>query len=1413
MLHEFLGTSASLAAVREQLARLTDRQGVPRRRPAVLIQGETGTGKGLLAQLLHTHGPRAGASFVDVNCAAIPETLLEAELFGFERGAFTDARHAKPGLLQVAHRGTIFLDEIGLMPASLQAKLLKVLEDRTVRRLGSTRSEPADAWVLAATSEDLPGAIRAKRFREDLYHRLAVVTVHLPPLRERGSDILLLARHFLSRACTEYGVPPRSLAPDAERALVAYPWPGNVRELANVMERVALLSTATAVDAAHLGLPASAVVPDAPAPRAEPVDSELDVLERTRIEDALHATGWNISRAAVRLGLARNTLRYRMERHALLDPAPAARRKRPASAVSSPTSDETHLRAAAAASDAAVVWQRTRVTVLHAELIFSEHVPGHERNRLAERLAGKAAGFGGRVIALGEHGMTAAFGLDVVEDAPPHATHAALAMLHGARSHDTSPRGGDVRIAIAAAESLVGRLEGRIEMDLDSRRALEQRIARLRTAAPAEPIVVSADLRPFLHRRFRLEPVGAAEDADGPWTVAGLADARRDGAPLVARAAELRLLQELLQRVHDGEGQSVLIAGDPGIGKTRLLRELRERSTGTAAWLTGSAVSFGAALPFHPLIDLLKGAFGVQAGDTHDVIAARIERETSILDTEVRSATPFLRGLLCAGAEDADQTRVDPKLRRAGIFDAVRHYLAALARTRPLVVVLEDIHWADAATAEFLPLLVEGAGTERILLCATVRPGFALPVAERAFTTRLTLRRVPESAAADLGSALLGGARHDPSLRHLIEARTEGNPFFIEEVVRSLRERDLLERESDEVRLKPSAAAIDIPGTVHDVIRGRLERLDPATRDLLDLAAVVGREFSRRVVDAVRPDVGASLDTCLEALRSADLITRTRVFPEETHAFRHALIHEVAYYSQSDGRRRAWHARIGDAIARIHAGRVSDHDGVLAHHYMHAHRWDTALAHLFPAAKQAERSFAIREALALYDQAQQAAEQLGGGVGDPATMIAIHEARARLFFVTSDFERSASEGERILPLARLMGDRVRESEALATTAWASTWGRNLDAAIRFAREALAVAEPAGALAVQGRAHFTIGFVRAVTGGLDESQRSLDNAIRFSREAGDPVHRSLALSTAGLLKNWTGDYAQAAALQDEGLALARERGLLVPLLLNCFLRGLTLTGMGDYDEALAACTEGLALAERVGDEAIHHRLLNCLGWLYLDLGDLDEAETLNSRSARIGRRRHDPGTQPNAELNLADIYFARGDLQTAQELLDGVHGYYRNPSTSEWMRFRYAIRMFAGMGELALARGDVAAARRHAAECLELATRTGSRKNLVKGWRLSAAIAASERNTDRAEEQLRRATGLAHALGNPVQAWKTEFALADLLDSAGREAEARHARAAAQRLVNEVQQRLRHEQLRRAFKVLPGLRFFGSQSRL
>src|SRR5262245_30325733 len=333
------GESPRIVAIRTQITQLLSRQPSARRLPPVLILGETGTGKGLLARTIHGAGPRRDKPFVDVNCAAIPETLLEAELFGYERGAFTDARQAKPGLFQAAHGGALFLDEIGLLPMALQSKLLTVLEDRVVRRLGSTRAEPVDVALIAATGVDLQRAVNEGSFRGDLYHRLAVISVELPPLRARGGDVVALAEHFLVRACADYGLAPRALTPGARDLLVAYRWPGHVRELANVIERVVLLSEADEITAEMLDFLS---VDDRARPEIQPgdsrsnasVDSRDDTL-RARIETALRDNGGSIRRTATTLGISRNTLRARMDKYGLRHPDASTVSRAPRGSASS----------------------------------------------------------------------------------------------------------------------------------------------------------------------------------------------------------------------------------------------------------------------------------------------------------------------------------------------------------------------------------------------------------------------------------------------------------------------------------------------------------------------------------------------------------------------------------------------------------------------------------------------------------------------------------------------------------------------------------------------------------------------------------------------------------------------------------------------------------------------------------------------------------------------------------------------------------------------------------------------------------------------------------------------------------------------------------------------------------------------
>jgi len=298
-----LGRSAALRQTLDQAARVASHRDV-----TVLIGGETGTGKELLARAIHYGGPRAPHPFVEINCAAIPATLLESELFGHERGAFTGAVAAKPGLFELAHGGTLFLDEIGALPLELQPKLLRALESRNIRRVGGQQGRQVDVRVVGATHLDLAAAAERGEFREDLFYRLNVVGLTLPPLRERDGDVELLAETFLARIAAGYGLPVPPLSPDLRAALRAYAWPGNVRELRNAVERALVLSPRGTLRAEEL-IPAPPRSSTRSAGRsALPFPATIDVLVRAAAQAMMELAGGNKSEAARRLGISRPRL-------------------------------------------------------------------------------------------------------------------------------------------------------------------------------------------------------------------------------------------------------------------------------------------------------------------------------------------------------------------------------------------------------------------------------------------------------------------------------------------------------------------------------------------------------------------------------------------------------------------------------------------------------------------------------------------------------------------------------------------------------------------------------------------------------------------------------------------------------------------------------------------------------------------------------------------------------------------------------------------------------------------------------------------------------------------------------------------------------------------------------------------------
>jgi tetratricopeptide (TPR) repeat protein len=744
---------------------------------------------------------------------------------------------------------------------------------------------------------------------------------------------------------------------------------------------------------------------------------------------------------------------------------------------------------------------------------------------------------------------------------------------------------------------------------------------------------------------------------------------------------------------------------------------------------------------------------------------------------------------------------MDPQLRRAELFGALRRLMVRASEVRPQVLLFEDLHWMDQATEAFLLMIADSIPTSRVLCLFTYRPGYVHPFGERTYHTRIPLSTLSTSDSMQMAQAMLATEQLPEALQRLISDKAEGNPFFVEEVVKSLQEIKAIRRVGAQYVLTKPIEEIVIPDTIQDVLMARIDRLDEAPKHTLQLATVIGREFTHRLLSRLAA-MQERTEAFLQELKAIELIYETSRYPELAYMFKHALTQDVAYHSLLVQRRRDLHRLIGQAIEELYTDRLSEQYEVLAYHFAHGEVWDKAFDYFCKAAEKAVQAFAAREAITLYTQALETSAHLGSG-GEAKTLIAIHQAKANLYFALSDFERSRAESECALDLARQAGDRESEGAALASMGWASTFAHDFDQALTYAHQAFQVVEEVGAKPVLTRYHLTMAHGYGIRSGqLEQAKEEIDQALTISRSVGDVFSQSFSLTFAGLFKNWEGLYDAALSLLSEGVMIAREHHLLVPLIYGCFRYGITLTSKGAYDEALATMEEGLALAEKAGDVFTRLRLLNSLGWLYFELGDLKRALDFNSRSAEGARERRDPEITANAYLNLADIALAQGDLPQAQMFLDRVYHIARDPATSDWLKWRYSIHLYASLGEFWLARGDPDKAQGFTDQCLEVAMRTNSQKYVVKGRRLQGEIALARRQWEEAEGWLRQALALAQAVGNPTQIWKTHVAMGRLHAAVQQPEKAQQAYQAARDVIERIKMRLSHPELRASLEGSP-----------
>jgi tetratricopeptide (TPR) repeat protein len=405
----------------------------------------------------------------------------------------------------------------------------------------------------------------------------------------------------------------------------------------------------------------------------------------------------------------------------------------------------------------------------------------------------------------------------------------------------------------------------------------------------------------------------------------------------------------------------------------------------------------------------------------------------------------------------------------------------------------------------------------------------------------------------------------------------------------------------------------------------------------------------------------------------------------------------------------------------------------------------------------------------------------------------------------SEFERAYAEHEQAQTLARRADDKLREGSALAGKALASLYQHNFERCYVESRCAIEIGQAAGSREVVAAGQWTAGFGRALTGHLEEGRTSLKQAHALSRAQGAAAQHAMSAWALAFIDNWQADYGSAVRRAEEGVELSCRHNLAFSFVVASMSLGISLTGRGDYDRGLAVLSEGLALAEKIGEEFHRNRLINCIGWVHAECGNVARATEYNERSATLSGERGDREANANAVLNLGDLCHLADDHALARERFEAIHGVARQPSTSDWMRWRYTQHLFAGLGEVWLALDDPAKAADFCNMCLELATRTKSRKYLVRGWRLKGEIAKARLQWHDAEQALRKALTLAGRVDNPTQLWKTHLALGQLCRDTRRIDAARSSFAAAREVIDGIGRSLQTPELKQGFERSPLIR--------
>jgi class 3 adenylate cyclase/tetratricopeptide (TPR) repeat protein len=840
--------------------------------------------------------------------------------------------------------------------------------------------------------------------------------------------------------------------------------------------------------------------------------------------------------------------------------------------------------------------------------------------------------------------------------------------------------------------------------------------------------------------------------------------------PFVGRERELALLHDRLAETRSGRGQVVLLAGEPGVGKSRLMLEFRQSSSAKeTTWLSGRSLSFGHQIAYLPIIDLLRNLFEIGEADNEATVARSLERGLLEIDEKLRPGLPLLKYLFSIGSKEEAVVELEAQQRRLMIFELLRNLILKRAQRAPLVLVIEDLHWVDKTSEDFLVSLAESLTMAPVLLLASYRSTYRNPFPELSFITRLALNQLSSRESAELTSKILDGAEPPPELQRLVTAKAEGNPFFVEEMVKSLLETGALQRHNGRYEAAKAFPDIRVPETIQDIIRSRIDHLDAPAKRALQLASVIGREFAVRLLETI-VGLDEPLMESLKKLKRLELIYERSLFPEHTCIFKHALTQEVAYNSLLMQRRKELHCLVAAAIEELYAPHLPDFYGLLAYHYEKGEEWERALEYLLREAETSHRVGAYREEAPLLTKAMSIAQRLG-----KHDLFTDLRGRRGAAWVKAGMWVEAKPDLEAALAALPPAQTVRRAELLLDLTGAYFWKLQIPEMCRCSAEGYDAAQKTDREDLKAAFEAWQGAAETSDGNLISARRFFDRAL--ARGVGY-CSASLALYPPSLYLR--GRIAQSLRCARESVETYHKMGDSFAATFGHPHLGLALAAQGRYAEAIRAFDEARQLGLKYGVWTFHARGIAMSAGLHLDIFDFEGNERLALEAQEQGRSADFGPSVVSAGVDLVRNFIYRGQIDRAEQLLtetaaDAIR-------VGGWHAWLWDLRLTQAKAELALARQQWNDALKWAQESLAKSRRFKRVKYRVAALISRAKALAELARKREAIADLKSAIRLSRPFGDPAMLLRACIAM---LKIEGDESLLAEARQTATRIYREL----------------------------